>query len=150
MNIFNICILISLIRQDQIWNCKYVWSIFVVSASFVPLEIYTVTSQLTILPRFQWGGIVVYTLIAMNAPIMRMAYSVVVIIVSLWAWVVGLNLHTVLPKLQSTKQRQIDIFTSSKGLQSSPIFIKKLFAQLSKFGCFSAVRHSKSPNLAER
>ena len=36
--------------------------------------IYTVSSQLTILPRFQWGGTVVYALVAVNAPIIVMVY----------------------------------------------------------------------------
>ena len=58
--------------------------------------------------------------------------------------------HAVLPKLQSTKPLQIGFFTHGKGLQSSPIFIKNLYAQFPKFGCFSTVKCSKSPNWAER
>ena len=41
--------------QDQIYNGKYVWSIFVISAKFVPLKFYTLSSQLQRLTSFSVG-----------------------------------------------------------------------------------------------
>ena len=38
--------------QGQTQNSKYVWNILVISARFVLLKKYTVSSQLTVVPRF--------------------------------------------------------------------------------------------------
>ena len=47
-----------------------------ISARLVPIEIYTVSSQLTILLFFfQWRGTMFYALITENAPIMRMVHT---------------------------------------------------------------------------
>ena len=44
--------------EDQILNSKYVWSnwsIFVISARFIPLKNYALLSQLMIVPRIQYS-----------------------------------------------------------------------------------------------
>ena len=47
-----------------------------ISVRFILLETYTISLQLTIVPRLQWGGTLLYALITVNAPFMRMVRMV--------------------------------------------------------------------------